>query len=108
MRVPPAVLLLVAAVAVLAGCGGGAGAEGATTAGATAAPAGAVRQAPDPVAGARDPWTHLRALSDVAAANGRTRAAGTPGGVATERLIAGRLRGAGWTVRLQTVGFPFF
>lgn len=107
MRVPLAVLLLVAAAA-LAGCGGGAGAEGPTSAAATAAPAGAGRQAPEPAAGARDPWTHLRALSDVAAANGRTRAAGTPGGVATERLIAERLRATGWRVRFERVGFPFF
>jgi aminopeptidase Y len=108
MRALPAVLLLATALAVLAGCGGGAGGEGSTSAATTAAPAGAGRQAPSPAAGAGDPWTHMQALSDVAAANGRTRAAGTPGGAATERLIAERLRVAGWSVRVQRVGFPFF
>ncbi|MEY2535542.1 MAG: hypothetical protein QOF29_3452 [bacterium] len=113
MRALPAALVLAAAVAVaaaLTGCRGG-DAQGSTTAGpagATGARDGASRQAPAPAAGARDPWTHLTALSALAARNSGTRAAGTPGGAATERLIAERLEAAGWTVRFEPVGFPFY
>src|SRR5918996_1037833 len=35
-------------------------------------------------------------------------AGGTPGGVATEELVARTLRAAGWSVRFQRVTFPFF
>jgi Peptidase family M28/PA domain len=105
----PLCLLLVALG--VAGCGGGGGA-GTTaptaTAGSTAtAPArGASRQ--PPTAGARDPWTPLRALAAIGARNRGTRAAGTAGGVATEDLIARTLGAAGWSVRFQRVTFPFF
>ncbi len=57
---------------------------------------------------AGDPWTHLRALATIGAGNRGTRAAGTPGGVATEDLIASRLKAAGWAVRFERVTFPFF
>jgi hypothetical protein len=57
---------------------------------------------------AADPWTHLRALATIGAANRGTRAAGTPGGVATENVIASRLKDAGWAVRFERVAFPFF
>jgi Zn-dependent M28 family amino/carboxypeptidase len=59
-------------------------------------------------AAARDPWTPLRALAAIGTRNRGTRAAGTPGGVATEDLIARTLRAAGWTVRFERVAFPFF
>src|SRR4051812_23249588 len=90
---------------LLAACGGG----GASTAApARTAATSAARPAPaQPTAGsARDPLTHLRALATIATRNGGNRAAGTPGGVATERLIAARLRGAGFTVRFAAVRFP--
>jgi Peptidase family M28/PA domain len=108
VRAPLVLLLLALAVA---GCGGGGGgataASGAATSGTTASTAArpARQQAR---ADARDPWTPLSALAAVATRNRGTRAAGTPGGVATEDLIAGTLRTAGWTVRFQRVTFPFF
>ena len=93
------ICLLAAAIAVAAaGCGGG------------AAPAEPVASAARAQAdgAASDPWTPLQALAAIGTRNHGTRAAGTPGGVATEDLIAGRLRAAGWTVRFQRVPFPFF
>jgi hypothetical protein len=101
--------LLLVAIGV-AGCGGGGGAGaggGPATAGtsATARTPGGQRAR---AAEARDPWTPLRALAAIGARHHGTRAAGTPGGVATEDLIARTLRAAGWTVRLRRVTFPFF
>jgi Peptidase family M28/PA domain len=101
---------IVALVLTIAGCGGGdpvapaATSPTATTAGTAGANAQRARQDP----GARDPWTPLQALATIGARNGGTRAAGTPGGVATEDMIASTLRSAGWTVRFERVRFPFF
>jgi hypothetical protein len=108
--------LLAALAAIVAGAAGcGAGAGGGTTAadGDAATMAAGTGPASSPAAPGRgtdasDPWTHLRALAGVGRANGGTRAAGTPGGGATEALIAARLKAAGWTVRLERVSFPFF
>jgi hypothetical protein len=86
----------------LAGCGRDAGSTSADEA--RAAPP---RQA-GPPAGASDPWTHLRAIAALGARNGGTRAAGTPGGRATEELVARRLRARGYSVRYEAVRFPFF
>ena len=101
MRPTLGVLLLLLAVA-LAACGRDA--AGTSDGEASAAPPA---QAGPPVA-ARDPWTHLRAIAMLGARNGGNRAAGTPGGTATEELVAERLRAAGWSVRFQAVRFPFF
>jgi peptidase M28-like protein/PA domain-containing protein len=93
--------------AALAGCGRGGGAATApakTTGAAPRASAGAQPAA----SGARDPFVHLQALADVGTRNRGTRAAGTPGGVATEELIADRLRAAGFAARFESVRFPFF
>jgi aminopeptidase Y len=68
------------------------------------APAGARAAAPPVQAAEID--AHLRALSDVAAANGGNRAAGLPGGEATAQYLAGRLAEYGWQVRLEPVRFP--
>jgi peptidase M28-like protein/PA domain-containing protein len=95
------VLSLALIAALLTACGGGHG----RTAG-TAPSAGEAQRDRPP--GATDPWTHLQAVADVARHHRGTRAAGTPGGVASERLIAATLRSAGWSVRLQRVSFPFF
>ena len=97
----PILAALLVAV-TLAACGGG---EVGTTAG--EASAASPSQA-GPPAGASDPWTHLRAIATLGARNGGNRAAGTPGGTATEELVARRLRAAGWSVRFQAVRFPFF
>src|SRR3954466_14340508 len=100
------VIAFVLGSAGLAGCGGGgstAGRGGTATAASRPSP-----RAQQPSASARDPWTHLQALATVATRNRGTRAAATPGGVATEQLIAGRLRAAGFTVRFEDVRFPFF
>jgi Peptidase family M28/PA domain len=107
MRAPLACLLL---AAVLAGCGGVSGGAARSRSGdaTAAAPGAGGRQTAPPATGASDPWTHLRALAGVARRNRSNRAAGTPGGTATEELIAARLRAAGWTVRFERVGFPFF
>jgi hypothetical protein len=93
--------------AALAACGGD---DGRTTA--TSADAGTTgrttRDTPGRAAAAGDAWAHLRALAAVGTRNRGNRAAGTPGGVATEDLIAATLRAAGWTVRFDRVPFPFF
>jgi peptidase M28-like protein/PA domain-containing protein len=101
------VLALVLCCPVLAGCGGGDDSTAAAPA-RTASTAAAPPAQPPSAGGARDPWTHLRALAAVGARDRGTRAAGTPGGVATEELIAGRLRAAGFAARFETVRFPFF
>ena len=119
-----AVLAAVLATVGLGGCGGaasgsgdgsgsaGAGGDAATMSAGTApakpagSAAGGASQARAGTAG--DPWTHLRALATIGAGNRGNRAAGTPGGVATENLIASRLRDAGWAVRFERVSFPFF
>src|SRR4051794_3686786 len=107
MRPRPVAAVLVAALAAAAGGCGGAGSASAPAAGArtqaTASSAGGAR-----ATAAIDPWEHLRALADVGARHRGTRAAGTPGGVATEDVIARRLRAAGWSVRFEAVPFPFF
>ncbi|MEU7695556.1 M28 family metallopeptidase [Microbispora hainanensis] len=51
---------------------------------------------------------HLRKLQDIANANGGTRAAGTPGFAASRDYVAGVLKKAGYTVKLQAFEFPFF
>ncbi|MEO5874926.1 MAG: M28 family peptidase [Streptosporangiaceae bacterium] len=78
---------------------------------AAAAPASAD---PDPgkaaVSAVRAPAVkrHLQALQDIAAANGGTRASGTPGFTASRDYVAGQLRKAGYKVTLQPFEFPFF
>jgi hypothetical protein len=99
----PGVLVLLAVAAILAACGGSG--EGAS-AGARQGGVATAAQGRAPVA--RDPWTHLRGLASIAARNGGDRAAGSPGGAATERFIAERLVAAGWGVRFERVTFPFF
>ena len=51
---------------------------------------------------------HLRALADIGERNRDTRAAGTAGYDASVDYVAGRLRAAGYRVRLQDVAFPVF
>jgi Zn-dependent M28 family amino/carboxypeptidase len=51
---------------------------------------------------------HLRALQRIADENGGNRSAGTSGDRASVAYVVERLRGAGWNVRTQDVGFPFF
>ena len=51
---------------------------------------------------------HLRALARIGERNRDTRAAGTPGYDASVDYVAGRLRSAGYRVRLQAVPFPVF
>ena len=51
---------------------------------------------------------HLRELQAIADRHGGNRAAGAPGGEASIDYVAGRLRAAGYSVRLQPVRFPFF
>jgi Zn-dependent M28 family amino/carboxypeptidase len=85
-----ALLLALAAALLLAACGD--------------------KQEPPP-----PPWSlrsaataHLRALSRIGEQNRNTRAAGTPGYDASVDYVAGRLRSAGYRVRLQEVPFPVF
>lgn len=93
---------------LVAGCGGGAGAEPQPRPG-TDRPATprAVQNAPEPIRAA-DVDEHLQAIQRIADRNKGNRAAGTPGDRETADYIAARLREAGWTVRLETVKFPFF
>ena len=51
---------------------------------------------------------HLRALQDIASANGGNRAAGTTGYDRSAEYVAERLREAGYAVRFETFDFPFF
>jgi Iap family predicted aminopeptidase len=51
---------------------------------------------------------HLRALQRIATAAGGNRAAGTEGDRASEAYVIARLRDAGWRVRRQSFGFPYF
>ena len=51
---------------------------------------------------------HLRALQRIADENEDNRAAGTAGDEASVEYVAGRLREAGWRVRLEPVSFPYF
>jgi hypothetical protein len=96
-------VLLVASLAVLAGCGGGqaptASRDTTTTKTPSAPPA---RPAP------RTAVEHLDALQRIADDHDGTRAAGSPGERAAQDYVAGRLRAAGWTVRFEPVGFPVF
>ena len=83
---------MLAAVAVaVAGCGG------------QSAP-----PKPPPVGLAEAATVHLRALARIGERHGQTRAAGTAGYDASVDYVAGRLRAAGYRVRLQEVPFPIF
>ena len=53
-------------------------------------------------------FRHLRALQDIAAANGGNRAAGTPGYDRSAEYVAERLKEAGYVVRFEEFEFPFF
>jgi Zn-dependent M28 family amino/carboxypeptidase len=55
-----------------------------------------------------DPYRHVQALQDIAAAHKGNRAAGTPGYDRSAEYVAGQLRGAGYTVRFEEFTFPFF
>jgi Zn-dependent M28 family amino/carboxypeptidase len=68
-------------------------------------PSPVVRLDPGPGQGA---FRHLRALQDIAVANGGNRAAGTPGYDRSAEYVAQRLREAGYTVRFEEFEFPFF
>ncbi len=61
----------------------------------------------DPGAG-EGAFRHLRALQDIAIANGGNRAAGTPGYDRSAEYVAERLKDAGYTVRFEEFEFPFF
>jgi Zn-dependent M28 family amino/carboxypeptidase len=68
-------------------------------------PSPVVRLDPGPGQGA---FRHLRALQDIAVANGGNRAAGTPGYDRSAEYVAERLKEAGYVVRLEEFEFPFF
>jgi Zn-dependent M28 family amino/carboxypeptidase len=51
---------------------------------------------------------HLNALQSIANANGGTRAAGTPGNVATVNYLKQRLQRAGYRVTVQNFDIPFY
>jgi Zn-dependent M28 family amino/carboxypeptidase len=53
-------------------------------------------------------FRHLRALQDVASANGGNRAAGTPGYDRSAAYVAEQLTNAGYLVRFEEFEFPFF
>ena len=54
------------------------------------------------------PFRHLRALQDIATANGGNRAAGTPGYDRSAEYVAAQLTKAGYLVRYEEFEFPFF
>ena len=105
----PRAVPVLAAVALVAGCGGGGNGDkppagsSARHATPTASPAPARQEAIE-AAGISE---HLQALSD-AAGTEKTRAAGTPGDRATATYIAGRLRAAGYRVTEQAFEVPLF
>jgi Zn-dependent M28 family amino/carboxypeptidase len=53
-------------------------------------------------------FAHVRALHEIATANGGNRAAGTPGYDRSADYVAERLRDAGYIVRFEEFTFPFF
>ncbi len=53
-------------------------------------------------------FRHLRALQDIASANGGNRAAGTPGYDRSAEYVSEQLAKAGYQVRLEEFEFPFF
>ena len=53
-------------------------------------------------------FAHVRALQEIASANGGNRAAGTAGYDRSADYVADRLRAAGYVVRLEEFTFPFF
>jgi Zn-dependent M28 family amino/carboxypeptidase len=53
-------------------------------------------------------FRHLKALQEIAAANGGNRAAGTSGYDRSADYVAEKLRAAGYVVRLEEFEFPFF
>jgi Zn-dependent M28 family amino/carboxypeptidase len=62
---------------------------------------------PEPAA-STGAFRHLRALQDIASANGGNRAAGTPGHDRSAEYVAERLKAAGYLVRFEEFEFPFF
>ncbi len=58
--------------------------------------------------GGEGAFAHLQALQAVAAASGGNRAAGTPGFDRSVDYVAGRLKAAGYEVRLENFEFPYF
>ena len=63
---------------------------------------------PPPVGLEKGATAHLRALARIGERHGQTRAAGTAGYDESVDYVAGRLRAAGYRVRLQVVPFPVF
>jgi hypothetical protein len=131
MRRIASLVVLLAAGAGAAGCGGGgdddAAARERDRSPAATAPEAAAPQGTDPNGPAGQGTTpapapapppaaplaarvreHLDALAAVARDHDGTRAAGTPGGAASEAYVAGRLRALGWTVRQEEVAFNAF
>jgi Zn-dependent M28 family amino/carboxypeptidase len=53
-------------------------------------------------------FRHLRALQDIASANGGNRAAGTPGYDRSAEYVSEQLAKAGYQVRFEEFEFPFF
>jgi hypothetical protein len=101
--------LAILASAALAGCGGGGkdDTRASPTEGEPPATTAQAPPAPGPIR-AQDISEHLQALQRIADRNDGNRAAGTKGDTETADYIAEQLRAAGWTVRFQTVKFPFF
>jgi Iap family predicted aminopeptidase len=63
---------------------------------------------PPPVGIGKAATAHVRALAAIGERNGQTRAAGTRGFDESVDYVAGRLRAAGYRVRLQSVRYPVF
>jgi Zn-dependent M28 family amino/carboxypeptidase len=53
-------------------------------------------------------FRHLQAFQEIAAANGGTRASGTPGYDRSADYVAEKLRTAGYVVRFEEFEFPYF
>ena len=53
-------------------------------------------------------FRHLQAFQEIAAANGGTRASGTPGYDRSADYVAEKLRAAGYVVRFEEFEFPYF
>lgn len=95
---------LVAAAAVLAGCGG-TKSDGVAPVGRP--PTERQQTGPAPITEAAIA-EHLRALERIADRNDGNRAAGTKGGRETAEYVAARLRAAGWRVQFQNVTIAGF
>jgi Zn-dependent M28 family amino/carboxypeptidase len=68
----------------------------------------ALPPAPSDTKASEGAFRHLQAFQEIAAANGGTRASGTPGYDRSADYVAEKLKAAGYVVRFEEFEFPYF